>query len=110
MSRVGRCASSGQVSSPTRDRTAHSRDDTALITLRLFAGALIASYLLDVGDGCPLAQRLPPVPVLPVPLDGLGQPLLEADLRRVAELTDLAVIHGITQVVPATARVGDLLH
>src|SRR4051812_28333844 len=55
-----------------------------------------------------LLERLPPVTVCPVPLDGVGQALLERNLRLVAELAaDLGDVDGIALVV--AEPVGDLL-
>src|SRR5689334_15754196 len=45
-------------------------------------------------------ERLPPRAVVPVPVDGVGQPLLEGDRRAVAELgADLGDVDGVAQVV-----------
>src|SRR5689334_2046580 len=55
-------------------------------------------------------QRLPPVPVVPVPGDRVRQSLIERHLRLVAQLaTDLAVVDRVAQVVPAASGVDDPL-
>src|SRR5690349_15720718 len=46
-------------------------------------------------------ERLPPGPVLPVPVDGVRQTFREADRRSVAEFgTDLGDVDRVAQVVP----------
>src|SRR4051812_14479841 len=55
-----------------------------------------------------LLERLPPAAVCAVPLDGVGQALLEGHLWAVPELAaDLRDVHGVAKVV--AEPVGDLL-
>src|SRR3954453_15958743 len=57
----------------------------------------------------PLLERLPPLPMGPVPIDGLCESLLERHLRLVAELgPDLGDVPGVAQVV--AEPVWHLLH